>query len=175
MVTSIRTLWSTAFRLAVVAILAAQGHAWAQTRQATGSLTVSASIPHSCKGLSANALSFGTYNPVSMSATDGTTVVTVQCTTGTPVTVALDKGMNGTSPTARKLVSGSNSLNYSLFTDISRRTVLGDGVTGGSTIQATGAGLNTNLSFTVYGRIPAQQLTAAAGTYTDTVTVTVSY
>lgn len=172
--TSLRTLWRSVSTLAVLAVLAFQGNVWAQS-QATGTLSVSASVSHSCKGLSANALSFGSYNPVATTPTDGTTTFTVQCTTGTPVTVSLDKGLNGTSPTARKLVSGANTLNYALYSDAGRSTVWGDGATGGNTFQATGAGLNTNLSFTVYGRIPAQQLAAAVGTYSDTVTVTVSY
>jgi spore coat protein U-like protein len=45
-------------------------------------------------------------------------------------------------------------------------------MTGGALVSATGNGADQ--TFTIYGRVPAQT-TPAPGTYTDTVTVTVTY
>jgi spore coat protein U-like protein len=60
---------------------------------------------------------------------------------------------------------------YSLYSDSGRATVWGNTV-GTNTVAGTGNGASQ--SYTVYGRAPAQT-TPAAGTYTDTVTVTVTY
>ena len=54
----------------------------------------------------------------------------------------------------------------------SGRTVVWGNTVGTNTIAGTGNGSVHNL--TVYGSVPAQT-TPAAGTYTDTITVTVTY
>lgn len=73
--------------------------------------------------------------------------------------------------TARKMVLGANSIAYQLYQNATRSTVWGNTV-GTNTVAGTGNG-NVQL-LTVYGSVPAQA-TPPAGTYSDTVTVTVTY
>jgi spore coat protein U domain-containing protein, fimbrial subunit CupE1/2/3/6 len=71
----------------------------------------------------------------------------------------------------RKMTSGGANVTYSLYTDTGRTTVWGNTV-GTDTVAATGNGASQ--SYTVFGRVPSQS-TPAPGTYTDTITVTVTY
>ena len=94
-----------------------------------------------------------------------------------PFTIALNKG-GGSSINNRSLAFGANTLNYNLYIDNTYTTVWGDGTTG--TLVAGGLlldalGLTPGVTFTVYGRIPGRQLTVPPGTYTDSLTVTVTY
>jgi spore coat protein U-like protein len=66
---------------------------------------------------------------------------------------------------------GTEVINYSLYSDSGRTTNWGNTV-GTDTVAATGNG--SAQAYTVYGRIPPQT-TPAPGTYTDTITVTVTY
>jgi spore coat protein U-like protein len=96
----------------------------------------------------------------------------VQCTNTTPYNIGLDAGTGtGATVAVRKLSTGGVTVNYTLYSDSGRTTVWGNTVST-DTVAATGNGASQ--SYTVYGRVPAQT-TPAPGTYTDTVTVTVTY
>jgi spore coat protein U-like protein len=125
-------------------------------------------------------VSFGTYNPLAGAPAAATGTVTVSCTV-TVVglleswTVALGTGNSG-SFSARKLLSGPSALVYNLYTSGAYSSVWGDGsgatsLISGSQFMAVGT---TTINYTVYGRIPAGQ-DAPAGTYTDTIVVTLNY
>ncbi|OYR19401.1 spore Coat Protein U domain protein [Brucella thiophenivorans] len=66
---------------------------------------------------------------------------------------------------------GGATITYSLYRNAARDTVWGD-TTGTNTLAGTGTGAAQQL--TVYGRVPPQN-TPAPGTYTDTVTATITY
>jgi spore coat protein U-like protein len=137
----------------------------------TDPMTVTATVIASCD-VDANDLAFGSYDPVSSTPLDAATTVSVMCTTGTTYDVLLNAGTgSGASVTTRKMTSGANLLNYSLYSNAGRSAVWGTSV-GSDTIAGTGNGAAQTLN--VYGRIPINQ-TAPAGSYTDTITVTVSY
>lgn len=130
--------------------------------------------------VNATSVGFGSYNPLSSVHTDTTGTVTVTCSGLLNLLVSyeilLSRGGAG-SYTPRRMSSGSNTLNYNLYTNIARTTIWGDN-TGGSS-RVTGSMLVQLLvpnsqNHTVYGRIPAQQ-NAAVGVYADTITVTVNY
>ncbi len=138
---------------------------------ATSSIAVTASVLQTCI-VSASALAFGNYDPTSATPTDSTTTVLVTCSLSTTYNVGLSAGGgSGASVASRKMTSGGNTLNYSLYTSAARTTVWGNTV-GTDTVAGTGTGLP--VSYTVYGRVPAQQ-SVPGGAYTDTVTVTVTY
>ena len=120
---------------------------------------------------SASTLDFGTTGVLTANV-DQTSTLSVTSTNTTPYNIGLDVG-TGTGATAavRKLTSGGATINYSLYSDAARTTVWGPTV-GTNTVAATGNGAAQ--SYTIYGRVPAQT-TPAPGTYTDTVTVTVTY
>jgi spore coat protein U-like protein len=116
-------------------------------------------------------LDFGS-NGVINANIDTTSPLKVQCTNTTPYTVSLDKGTSsGGTITQRKLINGSATINYNIYTDSPGGTLWGDGTTG---VSLGGTGNGAEQTITIYGRIPAQT-TAAPGTYGDTVTVTVTY
>jgi spore coat protein U-like protein len=68
--------------------------------------------------------------------------------------------------------AGGKKINYKLFSDTAFSTNWDDA---SAKVSGTGAGLGTDLTFTVYGQIPANQLDSEEGNYSDTVTVTVGY
>jgi spore coat protein U-like protein len=125
---------------------------------------------------SAGGVAFGIYDPTSPSALTSSGTISVSCTVGSghnPVTIALSAGSSG-SYAVRTLVSGTNLLNYNLYLDAAYSQVWGDGT--GSTVtdaQYVTPG-QPAFSATVYALMPASQ-NAAAGSYIDTITVTVSY
>lgn len=142
-----------------------------QATTATTSFAVSATVASGC-AITALPLAFGSYDAAGSSAVDATTTVTVVCTVGTPYNVGLNAGgTSGATVATRKLASGLNRLNYTLYQDTNRTTVWGNTV-GTDTVSGTYALAQSPI--TVYGRIASGQV-VPAGTYTDTVTVTITY
>jgi spore coat protein U-like protein len=144
----------------------------AESKQAN--LGVSASVSANCT-ISTSALAFPDVDPLSATPVDGTGGVTIACTNGASWSASANAG-GGTGATfasRRMRTAGGDVLNYTLYTDSARTTVWGDGTGSSSTIANTGTG--SAQSVTIYGRVPGGQTTARAGSYTDTVAVTVTY
>ena len=138
---------------------------------ATTTFTVQVTLTATCLINSASTLNFGTQGVLTANV-DQTSTISVQCTDTTPYNIGLDAGTgSGATVTTRKLTSGGATVNYTLYSDTGRSTIWGNTV---STDTVAGTGNGAAQSYTVYGRIPAQS-TPAPGTYTDTVTVTVTY
>lgn len=138
----------------------------------TTNLAVSAVVIAVC-AVDATPLAFGNYSATAPSPTDSTATVTATCTSGVSYTIALDAGTgSGATMTTRKMTSGANTLDYSIYTDSNHTTVWGDG-TSSTTTQGATAGLSPD-NYTAYGRLTAGQQTPT-GAYTDTVTVTLTY
>lgn len=144
----------------------------AQAATSTTSFQVTATVNPACSVAASN-LAFGVYDTASATPTDGTTTLNVTCSNGTPYTVGLDEGTGQQATVAqRKLTATSqNFLVYALYVDAARTTVWGETI-GVNTVAGTGAG--TLQSLTVHGRVPAQQ-TVTPATFTDTITVTLTY
>jgi spore coat protein U-like protein len=143
----------------------------ASAATATGTFAVSMTIQSSCVLTSSSGIAFGTTGVLSAN-TDTTGTLGVQCTTTTPYTVALDAGAGtGASTATRKLTASGSTIDYALYRD-SARTLTWGNVQGTDTVGGTGNGSTQTL--TVYGRVPSQA-TPAAGSYTDTVNVTITY
>ncbi len=133
----------------------------------TQSFTVSASVQATCS-ISANALAFGTYAGASVTASSS---LSVQCTNTTPYTVGLSAGTtSGATVTSRLLAgSGGQTLAYNLFSDSGYTTIWG------STSNAvSGTGTGAVQSLNVRGQIPGGQY-VTPGSYTDTITATITY
>ena len=142
----------------------------------TTTFAVTATVQPSCT-TSATALGFGTYTPGN-GALASTSNITVNCTKNTAYTIALNPGTTtGDSFVQRLMASGANSLQYNLYTTAAFTTVWGDGTGTTATQTGIGAGRGTASTFKVYGRLPdsAANQAAVPGTYTDTITVTVTY
>lgn len=165
-------------RFALISLLSASmvvaPHAQATT--ASGTFQVSATVVSSCT-VSGALLNFGnSLDPLSASVpVDNTSALTVQCTNTTPYSVALSAGANAGGATnfaSRAIKNGSHTLGYQLYLDSGRSSVWGDGTSSSNTQSGTGSGSNQTL--TIYGRLPSLS-GAVPGTYTDTVTVTITY
>ncbi|GAY22528.1 spore coat U domain-containing protein [Sphingobium fuliginis] len=144
----------------------------AMATDATTTMGVSATVLNVCL-VSATNMAFGSYDPTSASPTDATSTINVTCTPGTLFNIGLNAGSAvGATVSTRKMLSGANPLGYALYSNSGRSTNWGNSV--GSDTVAQTASTILPAAFTVYGRIPAQQ-SVAAGSYTDTVTITVSY
>jgi spore coat protein U-like protein len=160
---------STAIRSVAAVLVSWAGLAGATT--ATTTFQVTATVSANCI-VSASALSFGTYDPLSASAATSTSTISVRCTLDTPYSIALDAGTgSGATVSARKMSKGGDTLSYSLFQDGSHLNVWGQ-TAGTNTLGGTGTG--SDVEHTVYGRIPAGQ-NVRTGAYADTITVSVDY
>jgi len=142
---------------------------------ASNTFQVNATVVSACT-VSGSAMNFGSSIDPLAAATplDATSTLSVQCTNTTPYTVALNAGSNAggaSNFTNRTMKSGSNSLGYQLYLDAGRSSIWGDG-TASSTVAGTGTG--STQSLTIYGRLPSLA-NVVPGSYTDTVTVTISY
>jgi spore coat protein U-like protein len=143
---------------------------------ATTSFGVSATVLSSCSATAA-LLAFGVYSPGG-GAVLGSTSISVKCTKTTPFTVALNVGVNSGSTFGQRLMAaGANRLQYNLYSTVALSSIFGDGTGGSVTVGGTGLGVNTAALVTVYGQLPdgsVNQL-AVPGSYSDTITVTVTY
>ena len=93
-------------------------------------------------------------------------------------TVALNAGSTTGDAYAQRLMgSGANTLQYNLFTTAALATIFGDGTGGTGTIGGTGLGVATANTVQVFGQVPdsATNQAAVPGSYSDTITVTVTY
>lgn len=163
-----------ALQLAVAGTLVmATGTAGAATKTTT--FGVSAVVNPNCL-VAAQALAFGGYDGTA--AKTGSSDITVRCSSGTTYAVSLSTG-GGTF--AQRLLSGSgtNKLQYNLFTSPAATTIWGDGTLSTGTVPGTGAGMAaaSTQTHTVYGQLPDNAFNqgAPSGNYTDTITVTVTY
>lgn len=155
------------FAAAVATIFLGVAPALAAT--ATTTFTVTATVTATCL-VSATNLSFGSYTGA---VDDANSAVTVTCTNTTPYNVGLNAGTatGATTSTRQMTGTGSATLNYFLYQDSAYSTNWGNTV-GTDTLSGTGTGLAQAL--TVYGQIPAGQY-VTPGSYTDTITATVTY
>jgi spore coat protein U-like protein len=163
-------LSNRAAKLSIIVAAAAPGTAFAETRSAT--MSVSATVTANCT-VSTGAVAFGSIDALAGNH-DATGSVTVNCTNGASWSAAANQGSGtGATMASRRMTSGANSLTYRLYTDAGRTSIWGDGSTG--TAAVTGTGTGAAQVFTVYGRVPSGQTTVRAGSYSDTVSVTITY
>jgi spore coat protein U-like protein len=154
------TVRSAALAVAAVFVLATAAYA----STATTTMTVASAVASNCS-IAAAPLSFGTYNGTA--DVHASAAVTANCTSTTQYGITLSSAnsykLNGT---------GSNTtyLNYVLTQSDYSTSLAGVLV---AALAATGTGANQ--SYTVYGKIASGQTTAQPDTYSDTVTLTVTY
>jgi spore coat protein U-like protein len=142
----------------------------------TANLTVSATVAPTCKLTTGPTLSFGTVNPLANNDAQGN--IQWVCTNGFNTAIKLGAGSTAGGTISNRLMSdgGTGKLAYQLYTDSARTTVFGDGTAGSSTVAVSGAGYASPANVTVYGRVLGSAAGAAtAGSYTDTVLVTITF
>lgn len=161
------------FRKTTIGLMAGSvligGGAYAATTTTT--FQVQITLTAQCLINSASTLNFGSSGFLSANV-DQTSSIDVSCTNTTPYNIGLDAGTGaGATVAVRKMTSGGNTVNYTLYSDAGRTTVWGNTIAT-DTVAATGNGASQ--VYTVYGRVPAQT-TPAPGAYADTITATVTY
>ncbi|MBJ8463922.1 MULTISPECIES: spore coat U domain-containing protein [Acinetobacter] len=177
------TMKKTFFYLSALAIALISVNA-ANAATATGTLTVKATVTNSCvlntsaTGTTTNAvLDFGTLSSLTSNVdadttTTGGTAIKVLCNNTVPWTLSFDGGQNVLS-TQRRMIGGATSneyIPYNLYSDTGRGTAIGI-----ATTAYSGTGSGAVQTVNVYGRLPAGSALPSAGSYVDTVTVTVTY
>jgi spore coat protein U-like protein len=158
-----------ASRAAVAVVCALSTEALAGTTQ---QFTVQATVSETCTiaaGGGGSVLSFGAYDPTAGSSTASANVLSVTCTTGgTTAQVTLNGGLNGGTSAERQMMNATHPLTYKLFYDSSMHNEWN--ATNGPSIVEDGSAHD----LTVYGAVdPGQPV--FVGTYSDTVTATVTF
>jgi spore coat protein U-like protein len=140
-----------------------------------------AAVVFSCT-VSAGGINFGIYNPLSATGDAATGSWSVTCTasgSGSATvtgTLSMSTGSSGQYAT-RKLVSGTNALNYNIYVTPSYTQIFGDGTAGTYAPSESGtvvAGQVYQVAGNMYGFLPASQ-DVAPGSYADTIVITVTY
>lgn len=141
-----------------------------QAATVTNNMPVQIIIENACEiSVAPTMLDFQTHGVLSTNI-DNTSTMSVTCTTDAVYNIGLNGGASG-SVAARTMTDGTDFVGYQLYQEAGRTTVWGDTV-GTDTQQRNGTG--TAEVITVFGRVPVQT-TPPAGTYLDTVLVTVTY
>jgi spore coat protein U-like protein len=130
--------------------------------------------------VTATPIAFGNYNGVTKGEVQSVTSVTVRCNDlllNANFTLTVSPGQSGNAM-SRYLASGPYRLTYQVYTDAARTQVAGDGLAGtvspaGSVAALAGIG-TTSSSVQLYPVIAAGQ-SPVPGTYTDTLTILVTY
>jgi spore coat protein U-like protein len=133
-------------------------------------------------------LAFGAYQPLSfpgkLASTDvvSTATVSVTCSaivTGGGYTISLGAGSYGVGNriSTRFLnnnLNGGAPIAFNAYTEASYSTVWGNGSVGALLVGAIPVGASSQ-SHIVYGKIPAGQNTIKPGSFSDSLTMTISY
>lgn len=130
--------------------------------------------------VSVTGVAFGGINPMSFTAATSMGTLSISCTVnGTQnvdYTIALSRGAGTFIQRRMILPTTSHFLNYNLYTANNYATIWGDGTSG--TVTVTGrerCHKNCTFTKTIYGQLPLPQAAAFIGTYSDAITVTVTY
>src|ERR1700749_718652 len=157
--------------LVALAIFAWTGPSNAATVQTP--FGVSATVQQVC-AVAATNLAFGSYNASSSTPNDATSTITVTCTPGSTYSIALNAGTTSGGTEASHLMTDGNShtLTYNMYSDSGHATKWGDGTLSTTVVSGTADG--THQPFTLWGEVGIGQF-VPSGSYSDTVTATVSY
>ncbi len=161
--------FASAPRFALAAALAVATAGAAAANPDTDILTVRVTVQEACS-IAGSTIDFGTYSAGQQAALDADGAVSYSGCPASTLTIALDGGSAG-DVANRAMTNGSGDiLNYQLYRNSARNQVWGEGAEAQQVVLLVpGAG-----DVQVYGRIPGSQ-SVPAGTYTDTVNVTLTF
>ncbi|MDJ0813869.1 MAG: spore coat U domain-containing protein [Woeseiaceae bacterium] len=160
-------------------LVAVAGFAFADdaNAQATQNISVSATVPNFCifDGTSETAMAFDLSNvATAVSDFDATTTLRWRCSNGFNTSIEIDGGTTTGNVDNRAMSSGTDTLNYNLFTDNTYSQIWGDDTGASARVAIAGTGMGNVTDSVVYGRVLlADGQAAEPGAYTDTVVVTI--
>lgn len=138
----------------------------------TFAFTALASVAASCDpSFAVNNINFGTRGLL-VADFDAMANVSPRCTNTTPYQLGLNNGINASGSIRRMKSSAGSYVSYELYRDSGRSQRWGN-TQNVDTVAGSGSGSAQGVP--MYGRVPTQSPTPAAGAYSDTVTVTVYY
>ena len=138
--------------------------------RATNQIRVSVNPISGCT-VSAAPLAFFIPVPTNLNV-DSTSSITIKCAPNTAFTIDIDRGLYNNGINRRVFNAPNNAyINYDVYKDPPRSAVWG---TGGAQNVPGNSGLTGIALLTVYGRV-ASVKTLKAGSYTDQLTVTISF
>jgi spore coat protein U-like protein len=161
-----------AFGIAAAAAVAATP---AVAGTATNTLPVEVNVINSCT-IAATPMNFGSPTAIGTANIDRTSTVSLVCTNGAAYDVAMDPGLNAAGSQRRMSDGGGTPvyIPYAIYRDTSYTAAAEWTSSTGNTVSGV-AGASGLVSLTAYGRIPSTAPSVVAGTYRDTVTVTVTF
>lgn len=114
---------------------------------------------------------YNTASPVDTTSAAGQGSIQLRCTPGVSATATMNQGLYALSVVDRRMkrTNSDHYLAYQLYTTAARN-IIWDATTGHSLTFSNDA----VQTMTVYGRLPAQN-SVLPGTYTDTVTITITW
>ena len=157
-------------------------HAYAAT--STSDMNVTANISATCS-MSNTDLDFGDYDATGINSSRdllATATILTTCTSGTNGVITMSQGDHFlycvVNDCHRQLSNDeeTSTLRYNIYTDenLNSSDIWNHDVDEMSSVaQVVGNGLSQDM--TVYGKIPKNQKYAAAGSYSDTITITLTY
>lgn len=138
---------------------------------------VTATVSNSCSTAigQASDMDFGSVSSLT-AATDSISTITLNCPANTSWKLGLSDGVNAVVAGQRRMAGPApDFIGYELYRDSGRSQRWGNDTAGGTnTVNGFGASQSNPTVLTVYGRVPAQTA-GTPGTYSDTVTVTLTY
>ena len=127
--------------------------------------------------VSTNPVIFGSYDVFSPIPLDSSGAVIVQCddkpVARVTISIGPSPGSGSFDPRTMDHMSGTDALSYNLYTDTNRNKIWGDG-SGNTFTSDRNVNRNKPKVVTMYGRIPPLQ-NVSAGSYADTLTVTINW
>jgi spore coat protein U-like protein len=178
-----QTLFKTMVLLALL-ISAASLILPAYATSTTTNMNVTATISATCT-MSNTDLDFGDYDATGTNSSRdllATATISTSCTSGTNGVISMSGGSHvlfcQSSKCHRQMANQDETsfLRYNIYTNesLSWGSVWSDNTSAtNEVVQVIGSGVSQNT--TVYGEITKNQRNAAAGSYTDTITITLNY
>lgn len=160
-------------RLAIAAVpimlLAQPAHA----STATGQMPVSAQVLENCSVVS-TPMAFGSITDVGANDVETKATITLACTANATFEIQLDDGTNPDAGQRRMAnVGATEFLPYEIYKDSGHSSRWGNTL-GSDTVTGSASALGA-ASVIAYGRIAQGVGKVSAGSYTDTVTITVNF
>jgi spore coat protein U-like protein len=122
--------------------------------------------------ISTTPVAFGMYSVFNTAPLASNGTLTCSCSRRTNVTIWIGKGLYAPTNNPRQMAGGNERLDYNLYLDAAHTLIWGD--PNPTQYGPVPVRRRNGLSVTVYGLIPAGR-DVAAGSYTDSVIVTINY
>ncbi len=138
----------------------------------TAVMTVSMDVIASCTFTNVGNLVFPAQATTWSTDLSGTATFSVNCSNKTPYALSLGQGGNyDATNTTRRMKAGSSFIPYKLCQDAGCTQPWGEGSEAKGSLTGTGVAQ----AHTVYGRVAASTAAVEVGSYTDSVTISVTY